>query len=115
MKKLALVTLVLLISTSLAFAATAAKTPPKAPPPAKVTVTGTVAEVALPDGKKVTMIQTADMGDYEVAGVKAKEIAKHVGKKVKATGTVKEADGKKVLTVTVFSLVKEPPPPAPPK
>jgi len=111
MKKLALVTLVLLTITSLAFAATTAKPKPKAPPPEKVTITGTVAEVAGADGKKVTMIQTADAGDYEVAGAKAKEIAKDVGKKVKATGTVKEADGKKVMTVTMFSLVKEPPPP----
>ena len=110
MKKLALLTLVVLaISVIVAFAAEPAKKAP-APAPQKVTVVGTVEEATV-EKKKVCSI-TADDGVYEVACAK---VPKLVGKKVKATGTVKEADGKKLLTISTVKEEKPAPPPAPPK
>ena len=111
MKKLALLTLVVLaISVIVALAAEPVKKAEPAPAPAKITVVGTVEEATV-EKKKVCSIK-ADDGVYEVACVK---VTKLVGKKVKATGTVKEADGKKVLTISTVKEEKPAPPPAPPK
>ena len=109
MKKLALVMLAAFaLSVIAGYAAEPAKkAPAKKVEPAKKaeSITGTVAQQGEGD-KKVIVIQT-DAGDVIVAGAKAKELEKSVGKKVKVTGIIKEADGKKTITATAFSLVKE--------
>jgi len=110
MKRLALVTLVVVISAMVAFAAEPAKKKEPAPAPAKVTVVGMV-EKAKVENKDVCSIK-ADDGSFEVVCAK---VAKLVGKKVKAVGTVKETDGKKVLTISTVKEEKETPPPPPPK
>jgi hypothetical protein len=111
MKKLALLTLVVLaISVIVALAAEPVKKAEPAPAPAKVTVVGVVEKNKV-DKKDVCSIK-ADDGVFEVPCVK---VTKLVGKKVEATGTVKEADGKKLLTVSTVKEKKEPAPPAPPK
>jgi len=65
-----------------------------------MTITGTVNE----DHQIV-----ADDGQiYEVADTeKGEEVTDLVGKKVKATGTAEESDGKKVITITSYEVIGE--------
>lgn len=71
-----------------------------------VTITGTVALTGEGD-KKVLVIQT-EAADVPVAdNPKALELAKNVGKKVKATGVIKEVEGKKTITLKSFVVQKE--------
>lgn len=68
-------------------------------------------------GKTVTIVGTvnedyqivADDGQiYEVADTeKGEEVIDLVGKKVKATGTAEESDGKKVITITSYEVIGE--------
>lgn len=65
---------------------------------AEVTITGTISEEGV----------VADDGQvYAVAeNEKGQEMMGLVAKKVKATGTVEEQDGKKVITVTAFEVIE---------
>ena len=65
---------------------------------AEVTITGTISEEGI----------VADDGQvYAVAeNEKGQEMMGLVAKKVKATGTVEEQDGKKVITVTAFEVIE---------
>jgi outer membrane usher protein FimD/PapC len=65
---------------------------------AEVTITGTISEEGI----------VADDGQvYAVAeNEKGEEMMELVDKKVKATGTVEEQDGKKVITVTAFEVIE---------
>ena len=65
---------------------------------AEVTITGTISEEGI----------VADDGQvYEVAdNEKGQEVMELVAKKVKATGTVEESEGKKVITVTAFEVIE---------
>ena len=59
-------------------------------------ITGTVEQTV----KGVVITSEGEGGQYLVAG---QDLSSMVGKKVKATGTVAEAQGQKTLTVTSFS------------
>ena len=59
-------------------------------------ITGTVEQT----DKGVVITSEGEGGQYLVAG---QDLSSMVGKKVKATGTVAEAQGQKTLTVTSFS------------
>jgi hypothetical protein len=72
-------------------AAAPAAAPAPAPAPAAKDITGTVEK-----GKAGLVLKAAD-GEYALAG---QDLSKMVGKKVVATGTVAEKEGKKTLTVT---------------
>jgi hypothetical protein len=74
-----------------------AAAPAPAPAPAAKDITGTVEK-----GKMGMMLKAAD-GEYMCAGM---DLSKMVGKKVVATGTVAEKDGKKTLTVTAVKEAK---------
>jgi len=65
---------------------------------AEVTITGTISEEGI----------VADDGQvYAVAeNEKGQEMKELVAKKVKATGTVEESEGKKVITVTAFEVIE---------
>ena len=65
---------------------------------AEVTITGTISEEGI----------VADDGQvYEVAdNEKGQEVMELVAKKVKATGTVEESEGKTVITVTAFEVIE---------
>jgi outer membrane usher protein FimD/PapC len=65
---------------------------------AEVTITGKISEQGI----------VADDGQvYAVAeNEKGKEIMEHVDKTVKATGTVEEREGKKVITVTNYEVTE---------
>lgn len=65
---------------------------------AEVTITGTISEEGI----------VADDGQvYGVAeNEKGQEMMELVAKKVKATGTVEEREGKKVITVTTFEVIE---------
>ena len=74
----------------------------------KVTVTGTVAATQDDDGNVTGVTITTD-GDetYNVTlDAQGKALAKLDGKKVEATGAVKERDDEKWLTVAKFAEVK---------
>jgi len=74
-----------------------AAAPAPAPAPAAKDITGMVEK-----GKMGMMLKAAD-GEYMLAGM---DMSKMVGKKVVATGTVAEKDGKKTLTGTAVKEAK---------
>jgi outer membrane usher protein FimD/PapC len=65
---------------------------------AEVTITGTISEEGI----------VADDGQvYAVAeNDKGEELMELVNKKVQVTGTVEEAEGKKVITITDFKVIE---------
>jgi len=65
---------------------------------AEVTITGTISEEGI----------VADDGQvYAVAkNDKGEELMELVNKKVQVTGTVEEAEGKKVITITDFEVIE---------
>ena len=65
---------------------------------AEVTITGTISEegIVADDGQVYAVVKN-DKGD---------ELMDHVNKKVRATGTVEEREGKKVITVTSFEVTE---------
>ena len=111
MKRFTTVLVILAFVASLAVAFAAEPAAPKKEPVKKtavqtVTVTGTVSVMEV-NKKKVAMITGEDGAEYHVAaGTQATKILKLEGKKIKATGTVKEDEGKKILTVKKFTEVK---------
>lgn len=78
---------------------------------AEKTVTGVV--TVTKDGDKVKQITIGEGADSVVcvcnSTEEGKKVADLAGKKVKATGTLSEKGGKKVLTVTKVEEVKEAP------
>jgi len=65
---------------------------------AEVTITGTISqEGILADDGQVYAVAENDKGN---------ELMELVDKKVKATGTVEEREGKKVITVTAFEVIE---------
>jgi hypothetical protein len=72
-------------------------------------VIGTVTAATTDSSGKVTAVKiVADEGEYLVANNdKGKELLKYVDKDVDASGTVKESDGKKTITVTEFEVIEE--------
>ena len=67
---------------------------------APATITGEVTET--------NEIVTDDGTAYTIASTeKGDELAAMVGEKVKVTGTVQEAEGEKIITVSNFSVVQE--------
>ena len=103
-----LVILAFVASLTVAFAsepATPKKEPVKRTAVQSINVTGAVSVMEV-NKKKVAMITAEDGAQYHVAGAQAAKLIKLDGKKVKATGTVKEAEGVKTLTVKTCSEVK---------
>jgi hypothetical protein len=72
-------------------------------------IIGTVAAATTDSSGKVTAVKIiADEGEYLVENNdKGKELLKLVDKDVDASGTVKEKDGKKTITVTEFEVIEE--------
>ena len=72
-------------------------------------VIGTVTAATTDSAGKVTAVKiVSDDGEYLVANNdKGKELLKFVDKDVDASGTVKESDGKKTITVTEFEVIEE--------
>jgi hypothetical protein len=77
--------------------AVAPAAPAVAPAPAAQHITGKI------EKSKAGLVLKAADGEYMLAG---HNLAKMVGKKVIATGTVAEKEGKKTLTVTAVKEVK---------
>jgi DNA/RNA endonuclease YhcR with UshA esterase domain len=81
----------------------------KAPDTPQVTVKGTVVAVGKDAKGNVNAVAVkSDKGDYKVVlKGKGKELLKMVGKKVEVTGKVREAKGKKSISISDFKEAKE--------
>jgi uncharacterized lipoprotein YajG len=78
-------------------------------PADEMAVIGTVVAAATDKSGKVTAVKImTDEGDYALAAnQKARELLEYVDMDVEVTGVVKEADGKKTITVTGFEVIAE--------
>lgn len=101
-----------LVLSVLSLPALAAEKGKKAPE--STTISGTVVEMGKTSKGQPTYGIKTEKGDYLVTGKKSADLAKLVGKKVEATGTVTASKDKNSIAVAGFkALEAAPPAPAP--